>query len=67
MKNKLIAWLKQTDDIIRMLQRQQKAAEDLTNKRNQSYMIAQAKIEQTTSEILEAAQKEQGGKGGGHD
>jgi len=72
MKNRLLSWLQSTDQIIAMLDEQQRAAEDLTNNRNQTYMLAQAQIEKTTKDIIEKAQVQQaasGGHGGrsGHD
>eukprot|EP00483_Globobulimina_turgida_P001193 UN01195 len=67
MKNRLLSWLKSTDQIIKMLETQQKAATRLTNEREQKYIAAQIKIEKTTKDILERAAVEQAAKGGGHD
>eukprot|EP00484_Ammonia_sp_Unknown_P029133 CAMPEP_0197024038 /NCGR_PEP_ID=MMETSP1384-20130603/4692_1 /TAXON_ID=29189 /ORGANISM="Ammonia sp." /LENGTH=235 /DNA_ID=CAMNT_0042452367 /DNA_START=37 /DNA_END=744 /DNA_ORIENTATION=+ len=68
MKNRLLSWLKATDQIIKQLENQQKQADYLTQQREQTYMEAQINIENTTKEILEKAQAEQAARGGGgHD
>eukprot|EP01083_Nonionella_stella_P228150 808806_1 len=68
MKNRLKSWLKSTDQIIQMLENEQKMADNLTKQREQEYIAAQIKIEKTTKDILERAQAEQVAKGGsGHD
>ena len=68
MKNRLLSWLKSTDQIIEQLKKQQKQADYLTEQREQQYIAAQIKIEKTRHEILEKAQVEQAAKGGGgHD
>ncbi len=67
MKNRLLSWLKATDQIIAQLESQQKQATKLTNAREQKYIAAQIKIEKTTKDILDRAQAEQAAKGGdGH-
>ena len=65
MKNRLLSWLKATDEIIKQLENQQKNADYLTRQREQQYIQAQINIEQTTKEILEKAQVDQAAKGGG--
>ena len=68
MKNRLLSWLKATDELIKQVEIQQKNADHLTKQREQQYIQAQIKIENTTKEILEKAQVEQAAKGGGgHD
>ena len=68
MKNRLLSWLKSTDDIIAMLEKQQISAQRMTEKREQQYILAQANIEKTTAELLQKAQLEQVAQGGrGHD
>merc|ERR1712154_615351 len=64
MKNRLMSWLKSTDHVIAMLDKQQKSAQDLTDKRDQEYIAAQIKIEQTTAALVEKAQVEQVAQGG---
>ena len=67
MKNRLLSWLKSTDQIIGMLETQQKTANHLTNQKENQYASATLKIEKMTKEILDRAQAEQVAKGGGHD
>merc|ERR1712154_120901 len=59
MKNRLLSWLKSTDDIIAMLDKQQVSAQQMTAKREQQYILAQANIEKTTADLLQKAQLEQ--------
>jgi len=65
MKNRLLSWLKSTDEIIKQLEMQQKNADHLTKQREQQYIQATIKIENVTKDILEKAQVEQAAKGGG--
>ena len=64
MRNRLLSWLKSTDQIIKLLESQQKTANHLTNQREQQYIQAQINIENTTKEILEKAQIEKAAQSG---
>jgi len=64
MKNRLMSWLKSTDGIIAMLEKQQSTAQQLTNRREQQYTLAQIKIEKTTADLVEKAQVQQVVQGG---
>merc|ERR1711971_794929 len=52
MKNRLLSWLKSTDQIIQMLDIQQATANHLTQQRNNEYAVATIKIEDITKQIL---------------
>eukprot|EP01084_Bolivina_argentea_P216167 367275_1 len=58
MKNRLLSWLKYTDELVALMEKQQKTAKYLTDKKNQQYAEAQFNIEKKTKEILEKAQIE---------
>lgn len=68
MKNRLMSWLKSTDHIVEMLEKQQLSAQQMTEKREQEYIMAQVNIEKTTAALVEKVQVEQVAQGGrGHD
>merc|ERR1711971_1110696 len=52
MKNRLLSWLKSTDEIIAMIDIQQATANHLTQQRNNEYAVATIKIEDITKQIL---------------
>jgi len=59
MKNRLMSWLKSTDDIIAVLEKQQAMAQQLTARREQQYIAAQIKIEEVTANLVEKSAVEQ--------
>ena len=57
MKNRLLSWLKHTDELVKLMANQQQAI-SLTNLKNKQYDDAQRSIEKTTQALLEKAQIE---------